>query len=203
MVTNGSFRMDGTTSASHVGPLLSGAGTVTGILGSHFLGWMATRSGSWTNSSIALSRKIRSSTLWTISGSWPKWSGCYGRPARCHFYSLLEGCGTQAGRPLSRAGVQPRGVSRHPVACFSTTRWSGCCQGVRLKTTERSMDAVRRFDLDGIRNLLPCPIRHWLSGLDLVSRLQGGLRLEGITPEDIEYQEGGAGDTNLIGICMK
>jgi len=27
--------------------------------------------------------------------------------------------------------------------------------------------------------------------------------LEAITSEDIEYEEGVAGDTNLIGICMK
>ena len=63
------------------------------------------------------------------------------------------------------------------------------------------MDAVRRFDPGGFRNLVPRPIRHWLGGQ--VSRLQGGPTLEDITPEDIEYKEGVADDTNLIGICMK
>jgi hypothetical protein len=63
------------------------------------------------------------------------------------------------------------------------------------------MDSVRRFDPGGIRNLVPRPIRHWLGGL--VSRLHGGPALEAITPEDIDYEEGVAGDTNLIGICMK
>jgi ubiquinone/menaquinone biosynthesis C-methylase UbiE len=84
---------------------------------------------------------------------------------------------------------------------FSTIRWFGRRQGARLKAAERSMDAVRRFDPGGVRNLVPRPIRHWLGGL--VSRLQGGPTLEAITPEDIEYEEGVAGDTNLIGICMK
>jgi len=84
---------------------------------------------------------------------------------------------------------------------FSTIRWFGRRQGARLKAVERSMDAVRQFDPGGLRNLVPRPIRHWLGGQ--VSRLQGGPRLEAITPEDIEYEEGVAGDTNLIGICMK
>jgi hypothetical protein len=44
--------------------------------------------------------------------------------------------------------------------------------------------AVRRFDPDGIRNLIPRSIRHWLSSL--VSRLDGAPALDAITPEDIE-----------------
>lgn len=84
---------------------------------------------------------------------------------------------------------------------FSTIRWFGRRQGARLKAVERSMDGVRRFDPSGIRNLVPRSIRHRLGGL--VSRLHGGPTLEAITPEDIEYEEGVAGDTNLIGICMK
>jgi hypothetical protein len=70
-----------------------------------------------------------------------------------------------------------------------------------LKAVERAMDGVRRFDPGGIRNLVPRTIRHRLGGL--VSRLHGGPTLEAITPEDIEYEEGVAGDTNLIGICRK
>jgi len=84
---------------------------------------------------------------------------------------------------------------------FTTIRWFGRRQGVRLKAVERSMDGVRRFDPGGIRNLVPRPIRHWLGGL--VSWLQGGPTLKAITPEDIEYMEGVADDTNLIAICMK
>jgi SAM-dependent methyltransferase len=84
---------------------------------------------------------------------------------------------------------------------FSTIRWFGRRQGARLKTAERSMDSVRQFDPGGIRNFVPRPIRHWLGGL--VSQLHGGPTLEAITPDDIEYKEGVAPDTNLIGICMK
>ena len=84
---------------------------------------------------------------------------------------------------------------------FSTIRWFGRRQGARLKAVERAMDGVRRFDPGGIRNLVPRSIRHRLGGL--VSRLHGGPTLEAITPEDIEYEEGVAGDTNLIGICRK
>lgn len=84
---------------------------------------------------------------------------------------------------------------------FSTIRWFGRRQGARLKAAERSMDAVRQFDPGGVRNLIPRPVRHWLGSL--ISRFQGGPSLGEITPEDIEYVEGVAADTNLIGICIK
>lgn len=84
---------------------------------------------------------------------------------------------------------------------FSTIRWFGRRQGARLKAAERSMDAVRRFDPGGLRNLIPRSVRHWLGSL--ISRLQGGPSLREIQPEDIEYLEGVASDTNLIGICVK
>jgi ubiquinone/menaquinone biosynthesis C-methylase UbiE len=84
---------------------------------------------------------------------------------------------------------------------FSTIRWFGRRQGARLKAVERSMDSVRQFDPGGIRAVIPRPIRHWLGGL--VSQLHGGPALGAITPEDIEYEEGVASDTNLIGICTK
>lgn len=84
---------------------------------------------------------------------------------------------------------------------FSTIRWYGRRQGSRLKAVERSMDAVRRFDPVGFRNLMPRPIRHGIGSL--ISRLQGGPSLRDIVPADIEYAEGVAADTNLIGICAK
>lgn len=84
---------------------------------------------------------------------------------------------------------------------FSTIRWYGRRQGSRLKAVERSMDAVRRFDPGGFRNLVPRPIRHGIGSL--ISRLQGGPSLRDIVPADIEYTEGVAADTNLIGICAK
>jgi len=84
---------------------------------------------------------------------------------------------------------------------FSTIRWFGRRQGSRMKAAEQSMDTVRQFDPGGLRNVIPRPVRHWLGGL--ISRLQGGPSLKGLTPKDIEYTEGVAADTNLIGICMK
>lgn len=84
---------------------------------------------------------------------------------------------------------------------FSSIRWFGRRQGSRLKAAERSMDSVRRYDPGCVLNLIPRPIRHWLGSV--VCRLQGGPTLEAITPQDVEYEEGVAGDTNLIGICMK
>lgn len=84
---------------------------------------------------------------------------------------------------------------------FATIRWYGRRQGHRLKIAERSMDILRRFDPGGLRNLVPRPIRHSIGSV--VSRLQGGPSLRDIVPADIEYGEGVAADTNLIGICMK
>jgi hypothetical protein len=37
----------------------------------------------------------------------------------------------------------------------------------------------------------------------LISRLHGGPNLRDIVPADIEYSEGIAADTNLIGVCVK
>ena len=73
--------------------------------------------------------------------------------------------------------------------------WNG------LKAEAASFAGVRRYDPGSLRSLVLRPIRHWLGGL--VSRLQGAPSLKAITPEDIEYEEGVACDTNLIGICMK
>jgi 2-polyprenyl-3-methyl-5-hydroxy-6-metoxy-1,4-benzoquinol methylase len=84
---------------------------------------------------------------------------------------------------------------------FSTIRWYGRRQGDRLKTAERSMDLVRRFDPVGFRNLVPRAIRHALGSW--VSRLQGGPALHEIGPADIEYRDGVAADTNLIGVCTR
>jgi SAM-dependent methyltransferase len=84
---------------------------------------------------------------------------------------------------------------------FSTIRWYGRRQGHRLKTIERSMDTVRNLDPAGLRNCVPRPIRHWLGSV--ISRVQGGPGLDEIIPDDIEYREGVAGDTNLIGVCIK
>jgi len=84
---------------------------------------------------------------------------------------------------------------------FSTIRWYGRRQGHRLKTVERSMDTVRNLDPAGLRNCVPRPIRHWLGSI--ISRVQGGPALQDIVPDDIEYCEGVAGDTNLIGVCIK
>jgi hypothetical protein len=63
------------------------------------------------------------------------------------------------------------------------------------------MDTVRRFDPGGIRNFVPRPIRHLIGSL--ISRLQGGPSLRAIVPSDIEYNQGVAEDTNLIGVCIK
>jgi SAM-dependent methyltransferase len=84
---------------------------------------------------------------------------------------------------------------------FSTIRWYGRRQGHRLKAVERSMDTVRNLDSVGLRNCVPRPIRHWLGGV--ISRVQGGPALHEIAPDDIEYREGVANDTNLIGVCIK
>ena len=84
---------------------------------------------------------------------------------------------------------------------FSTMRWYGRRQGNRLKTVERSMDTVRNLDPEGLRNCVPRSIRHWLGSI--ISRVQGGPALHEIVPDDIEYREGVADDTNLIGVCIK
>lgn len=84
---------------------------------------------------------------------------------------------------------------------FTTIRWYGRRQGERLKTAERSMDSVRSLDPLGLRTCIPRPVRHWLGSM--MSRLHGGPHLHDIVPTDIEYAEGIAEDTNLIGVCVK
>jgi SAM-dependent methyltransferase len=84
---------------------------------------------------------------------------------------------------------------------FSTIHWYGRRQGPRLKTAERSMDAIRKLDPGGIRNCVPRRVRHWIGSV--ISRAQGGPALHEIVPDDIEYHEGIADDTNLIGVCIK
>ncbi len=87
------------------------------------------------------------------------------------------------------------------VPHFSSIRWYGRRQGSRLKAAERSMDAVRRLDPGGLRNVVPRPIRHFIGSV--ISRLRGGPALGDLVPADVEYTDGVAADTNLIGICMK
>jgi len=87
------------------------------------------------------------------------------------------------------------------VPHFSTIRWYGRRQGHRLKTAERSMDNVRTLDPLGLRTCVPRSVRHWIGSL--VSRLYGGPALGDLVPADIEYTEGIAEDTNLIGVCVK
>ncbi len=84
---------------------------------------------------------------------------------------------------------------------FAAIRWYGRRQGQRLKTVERAMDRVRQWDPSGFRSCVPRPIRHWIGSL--ISRWQGGPSLDEIVPADIEYSEGIAEDTNLIGVCVK
>lgn len=84
---------------------------------------------------------------------------------------------------------------------FTTIRWYGRRQGERLKTAERSMDKVRTLDPLRLRMCIPRPVRHWLGSL--MSRLHGGPNLRDIVPADIEYAEGIAEDSNLIGVCVK
>lgn len=84
---------------------------------------------------------------------------------------------------------------------FTAIRWFGRRQGERLKTVEKHMDAVRRWDPGGLRRIVPRRVRHWLGSL--VSRAHGGVALNEVTPEDIEYREEYGDDTNLIAICMK
>ena len=84
---------------------------------------------------------------------------------------------------------------------FHSIRWFGRRQGARLKAVERHMERVRRWDVCGIWRIVPRRLRHWMGGL--VSRAQGGVALNEITPEDIEYVEGLREDTNLIALCTK
>ncbi|MBK9306359.1 MAG: class I SAM-dependent methyltransferase [Nitrospira sp.] len=84
---------------------------------------------------------------------------------------------------------------------FSTIRWYGRRQGHRLRTAEQSMDTIRTWDPLGLRTCVPRPVRHWIGSL--ISRLHGGPDLGDLVPADIEYTEGIAQDTNLIGVCVK
>jgi ubiquinone/menaquinone biosynthesis C-methylase UbiE len=86
-------------------------------------------------------------------------------------------------------------------AHFGSIRWFGRRQGGRLRAVEQHMDTVRRWDPFGFRQLLPRRVRHWIGSL--VSRAQGGVRLDDLAPDDIEYAEGIALDTNLIAVCVK
>jgi len=112
-----------------------------------------------------------------------------------------KGCGVAPTDPYHVREYTPDEFKALLQPHFSTIRWYGRRQGHRLKTVERSMDTVRHLDPAGLRHCVPRPIRHWLGSM--ISRLQGGPTLQEIVPDDIEYREGVADDTNLIGVCVK
>ncbi len=84
---------------------------------------------------------------------------------------------------------------------FKSIRWYGRRQGARLKTAEGNMDTVRRWDPIGLRRLMPRRLRHRIGSL--LSRAQGGVALNEIGTDDIQYVEGTWADTNLIAVCVK
>ena len=84
---------------------------------------------------------------------------------------------------------------------FASIRWYGRRQGARLKTLEGNMDTVRRWDPIGLRRLMPRRLRHRIGSL--LSRAQGGVALNEIGTDDIQYLEGTWADANLIAVCVK
>jgi len=86
-------------------------------------------------------------------------------------------------------------------AQFRSIRWFGRRQGSRLRAVEQHMDTVRHWVPFKVRRLVPRRVRHWIGSL--VSRAQGGVGLEALAPDDVEYAEGTAPDTNLIAVCVK
>lgn len=112
-----------------------------------------------------------------------------------------KGCRYQPADPYHVREYLPEEFHALLAPHFTQIRWFGRRQGHRLRQAERSMDAVRQYDPLGVRNVVPRPVRHWIGGL--ISRVRGGPTLSQITADDIDYQEGYAADTNLIGVCMK
>jgi SAM-dependent methyltransferase len=84
---------------------------------------------------------------------------------------------------------------------FCSVRLFGRRLGPRLAGLERQLNGVRRFDPWGLRRLLPRGLRHRVGSL--ISRSQGGINLDEVTTEDVEYCEGLTATSTLLAICSR
>jgi SAM-dependent methyltransferase len=85
---------------------------------------------------------------------------------------------------------------------FGSVRLFGRRPAARMRGAERGLDAVRRWDLLGLRRLVvPPKVRHRLGSWIL--RRQGGAALETLSTADVEYCEGVADSGTLVAVCRK
>lgn len=85
---------------------------------------------------------------------------------------------------------------------FETLRVFGRRPAAALRTAEREMNRVRRYDPLGLRRLLvPRFMRHWLGSL--VARRRAGVGLAGFSADDVEYFEGAQDSGTLIAVGVK
>jgi SAM-dependent methyltransferase len=73
--------------------------------------------------------------------------------------------------------------------------------GPRLARLEEDLDRVRRLAPAGARSIVPRQIRHMLGSL--VSKSGGGVGLEEVNVDDVEYVEGLEDTPTLLAICRR
>jgi len=85
---------------------------------------------------------------------------------------------------------------------FGSVRLFGRRPAARMRGAETGLNAVRRWDLLGLRRLVvPPSVRHRLGSWIL--RRQGGAALETLSTADVEYFEGVEDSGTLIAVCRK
>lgn len=73
--------------------------------------------------------------------------------------------------------------------------------GPRLARIEEELDRVRGLAPAKVRQIVPRRVRHMLGSM--ISRARGGVGLEDVTVDDIEYVEGLEETSTLLAICQR
>ncbi len=73
--------------------------------------------------------------------------------------------------------------------------------GPRLARVEEDLDRVRRLAPPKVRQIVPRRLRHVLGSM--ISRSRGGVGLEEVTVDDVEYVEGLEETSTLLAICQR
>src|SRR5262249_45578431 len=104
--------------------------------------------------------------------------------------------------PYHRREYSPERLARVLARRSPAGRLFGRRPAPALAAAEAALDEVRRYDVGGIRRLVPRPLRHWLGSRWL--RWRGAKALEEISVDDVEYVPGApVGSTTLVAGCRR
>lgn len=116
---------------------------------------------------------------------------------------------TPHGRRPGRPPDNPYHVREYPLheflklldCRFTNVRLFGRRLREDLRQLEADFNSVRRFDPFGLRRLIPRRLRHRIGSL--VSQARGGLGLDELSPDQVEYIEGLEDTPTLLAVCQK